>query len=414
MRKRNKFAINKKLIILIALILLVLYWIIGFVINVVKQVNLYNLETADYVDINLYGKSLIVYDEYVINSYENTGVELTEDRIYSQGEEIPATINVDANSKSVGISTFLNNLDLGPGQREKKSNEYTVNYNTGREIEDLSTIQDYESIYNNLINKNISDLNLSYLDDINRKNIRYNDEKVMAEDFESNKSFVLSKPGVLSSQLDGFEDLINFDNIDKFNISNLTIDSEDTKLNGLKYVNNKRYYLIFKVDDIQTFNDYSLSNIDIIVDQNSYKPSNTVVIKTLDGQTYLKIMMTEGFNDLFGKRYVDTTIKLTRLNAMKVLSRSLVEKEGIDGVYKILRDRVVFTPVKVLFSQGNYSYISTDINSIYSRAYLELVDENNSMVNYDPNNPDYISILELNEFDKIVKNPNLVEEGDSY
>ncbi|NLW51768.1 MAG: hypothetical protein GXY87_00185 [Tissierellia bacterium] len=409
--KIGKFKVKLKTIIIILVFLFIIYWLYGIVTSYVKKSNIYNIETMDFKDIEIQSQALVVFDEYVYDIFDNTKLNIDSNRIIRNGEGVDETISVSANSNATDIENYLKSTIPQPAENDtqeedEKDEEEVIKPTKSSSKDDLvSSIQ----------RNSIKELNLDFLDSINVKKSHLLTKQKEVDEFIKNKIVALEKSGYLSNKLDGYETILNSDTLDEIEADYFTIKTlEDQYIDGLKYVNNKKYQLLVKLDDYDRIKDFNFSDITIKLNNEPYLVSKYNIKRDKYDNVYIIFDMFEGLEKLKDKRLVDITIHLDRINSLKVPSKSIFKKDGQLGVYTIMNGIVRFAPVKVIYEQDNISYIRHQKADIFTKAYLDLVYMNNTRFNNDSDNPNYINIYELKEFSKIILDPNSVKEGDTY
>jgi len=164
--------------------------------------------------------------------------------------------------------------------------------------------------------------------------------------------------GVLTYKIDGYEDFLTIDNLYNINydeIKDLGIDehslvkeSVNTKDKLFKIVDNANYFIaaIVSNDEIDTY-------------KNIQSVSAVIGGKTLKGEVYdvftnkenavAIIQLREGFEGFFNQRIISCSIIRENYRGLKIAMTSIVNQEGVIGVYVVGKDRKIsFVPVKIL------------------------------------------------------------------
>lgn len=385
---------NKKLIIIFIALVFLLFWLYGLISNYIKNNNIYNVKAKEYVDIKLNVEGILIFDEFVYDQFNGKDINIDPNKIIRNGENVDETINVSANSSAAKIENFIN----------EKSNTIT---NT--EEFDLTDVS------KNVKNNNFFKLNANYLDSINGKNKYYNFTQDNLSNFITNKSIQLDKSGYLINRLDGYESIFSFENIDTVSNKSYTFeDIEKRETKGLKYLNNKNYYILIQLDNNVDIYNYNFNNIKIEYEGMQYLVNKSKLIERNTGGYNLLLDMYEGLDTFKDKRLVSFSLIFASKNLIKVPNSAIVEQNDVEGVFIIKDGKLNFAPVKIEIVVGNNSYVRTDKKDIYSQAYLDLVENNNNNLLNDVNDPNFITLNELNEFDEIVLTPQNLKEGDTY
>ena len=164
--------------------------------------------------------------------------------------------------------------------------------------------------------------------------------------------------GILTYQLDGYEDYLTIDNI--YNLNYDEIDEIVPNKATVQQNNIQTDSPMFKLVDQSTY--YLLLRIDM-KDVETYKQIQTVNISTadmqMDGEVYdvfsndegamVVIRLNENGNKVYDKRWLDCTVVNKNFKGLKIPVDAIVTRDEIVGVYRVLEDRrLKFIPIKVL------------------------------------------------------------------
>lgn len=406
--KKGKFKFNKNLILFLVITSLLIYWVYTLLTGYIKQSNIYNVDTMEFTDIKINTNGLLVFDEYVYDTFDNTTINIDPDKIIRNGESVDETISVQANSNATSVENYL--LAKRLINRDDTEDD---------EIEEASTLSEpiakESSLVKAIQSNNIKTLNIDFLDTINEKDLLAEVKIQEIDSFIKNKYIMLDKSGYMLTKLDGYETLINKSNIDKFDADMFDITKlEEEFIPGLKYMSNKNYQIIAKIDNYDKYEDFNFSSMTLEIDKKELLISSYEILRDKYNNVYIIFQMNEGLDSLKDKRIINLNINLGRINTLKIPNKTIISKGDQTGVYTLINGIVRFAPVKVITIQDDYSLIRHRKEDIFSQAYLQLVDRNNSRFNYDVSNPNYINIYELQEFSKIILNPENLKEGVSY
>lgn len=391
MKSNNNKLGLKALLILIAFLML-LNFVISFIKNREKKANIYNVQSKVSIPITYSGKGTFVFDEYVIDAFENTEQKIDSSKIYRNDEKVIDKLSPEVNRRLKEQNDFLNAL-----ASNKKTHERPF-------------------LISNIYNDDIYKIDYNYTDSINEKE-KYKEKEIeFFENLKDKNAIIASKSGFYTSDIDGYESLLN-----KNNISNHTTDifiakypEQKNSLKGLKYISNKSYDVILKINNFEKYNKVPFNKIKVVYDKDEYLVSNYNIHKNKNDETYIQLTLNEGLSEVFSKREANVKIIFNELNTFKVPHRAIVNMDGQDGVYTIDSGIIEFAPVKVVYTDKDYSYLHTNKESVFPKSYLDLVEENNNNLANDVNDKDYIKIVEINEFSNILLNTDNIKVGDRY
>jgi len=135
-----------------------------------------------------------------------------------------------------------------------------------------------------------------------------------------------------------------------------------------------------------------------VVDNNEIIKGKIIKKQINNTDTFLIIEGDKYFYDFFNERYLDVEIILDKYNGIKIKNNSIIEKEGIQGVYVIGASKIVkFYPIKIIGQNEEISIIDEGLKyTLNSRGQVSLNDENYYTVKL---------------YDKVISNPKEVKEG---
>ena len=114
--------------------------------------------------------------------------------------------------------------------------------------------------------------------------------------------------------------------------------------------------------------------------------------------TFLIIEGDKYFYNYFNERYLDVELILDKYNGIKIKNDSIIEKEGIPGVFVIGASKIVkFYPIKIIGQNEENSIIGEGSKyTLNSRGQIDLNGE---------------KFYTVKLYDKIISDPREVEEG---
>lgn len=340
--------------------------------SISKQNNLYNvgqlLTKENYIET----KAFLVFDEIVYDNFSGQKLNINENMVYRTGQNIDGTNN-----------------PISMNQTKVMLNSYKANKG--------SSGIDYDKAKEALLNNRYADMNFSYFSSINSDEDFSSKTLNYLNQVNNDKLIRFKESGYIVNHIDGYESLINMNNLNDTNFDFL-LNSENISIEpilGLKYLNNKKYYFICVLDksDIK-IND--LKKIKVVYDNKEIN-ANLESYGIRNNKRILVYKSYDGLNHFKDKRFVDIRLKFDSYEGFSIPKSALFEKDGINGVYGLDNNKIKFYPLSVISSQGDNIFVSRDLNQIFSRALIE-----------------NINIDRLEEFTKILINPKNFKEGDSY
>lgn len=388
--RKNKLTI--KICIALVFILIIINMIIKYSRNKSKQDNIYNVMGLEQTSIQFNSKAYFVFDEYSLDAFEGISSNLTEGKLIRNEEKLFDNANAQVNNSIKKQSEFLKN-------RPKKKF-------------DKNKVDIINSIYNN----NLSKLDLSFLDSINDNKYFYEKKSDLIKSYINNDSFIVNTTGFYLSKVDGYESLINSNNIryfsdDLFNINNIEKDKLQT---GLKYVNNKEYHIITKIKNFDKYLSIGIDNLSISFDNQTFYDSNYEFVKGKNDEFYIIFKMNEGIDKAIKHRVSNIVINFKTFKSLKVPKKSIYYINKQAGVYTIDSGRVQFAPVKIIYTENDICSVLTSSEDVLSKSYLDLVRKNNQNLNNDTSDKNYISLYEIKEFSNILLDIGSYKVGDRY
>ncbi|MFM1524441.1 MULTISPECIES: HlyD family efflux transporter periplasmic adaptor subunit [Helcococcus] len=339
--------------------------------------NLYNVGNLYEINNNISGSGVAIFDEFVIENFDNLEIKLDNKKVYRADSIVDNTNNFDAYEKATKIYNIIKDNKIS-----EKLNDY----------------QFFEKIKCNIIDNNFNFLDISSVKNLNNSS---NYEKLInyLDGYLKNKSLKLDSSGYIVNFYDGFETLYNIDDFDKSNLELLTTKSPNkaTKIQGLKYVNNKYFYFMTYIKDAEKYSKNKLQTNTLKIDKKYY---NATIEKSIPYKNGLIVLykLFDNIEGFINNRFIDYEISLNNISAYKVPYNSVFNLNGVDGVYFIKNNKVKFTPVKVIKKEDDFVYISNNFKEIFP----------------DVTEPIYKDFEELNPFSKIILNPKDYKENEDY
>lgn len=356
-KNKNKSGILIAVLIFLAVLLLFLavrYFIYD---NFFKNKKLIINEPVNY-EKKLELKGVVVRDEYVYGK-----MSLTQDF----NEKI--SINTDIGTRN-DLKYFLNYADINNDKileeldkdisyyegylknyRLSYSKAHRLDKNKMKEIIDNIRKGNYEQ-NSEIINKikKTSTYKRQDLDNILSK------LKIKRE-FIKNTNIKSLNSGIISSNIDGLEEVLNYECVRNYNMGDLFV-AEDLKTQDIaksfdaknyKIINNLNWYLILSYNKDYNDNNFKIGQ-NVIFEVENKKIAG--IVKIFDETDKIQTLILEINTDMDfvkNKRYLDLKLITKSEKAYEIPKTALVEKDGVYGVYSgFMGEKVKFKPVKIM------------------------------------------------------------------
>ncbi|SHI03856.1 HlyD family efflux transporter periplasmic adaptor subunit [Sporanaerobacter acetigenes] len=208
-------------------------------------------------------------------------------------------------------------------------------------------------------------------------NLKNKKEELTKEILNSTINYFSKEAGIVSFKIDGFEEIYNGNNILNYTLEDIRDKEAESKVSKnksdvnagdamFKVMDNYDWYLLVDVDDIKKIK--SLKERDMISicldDSDEELRGRIIKIKSKNGQGIVAIKLDTHFHDYCEKRNVDIEIIKSKNEGLKVPTKAICEKDGLNGVYiKDISGIIRFRPVKILGQNEEYTIVSKGNNS---------------------------------------------------
>ncbi len=200
--------------------------------------------------------------------------------------------------------------------------------------------------------------------------------------------FVSQRKGVISYHVDGYEDYFDYDDLDKLSRENteaLDIEPMDIKRKTCvagepiyKISNNSVWYILFWVDQ-EAISRYENGKKMTVVLNGENIPATVKSIREADNGWQVVLETNRYYSGFAVDRVVEGTVINTDVSGLLVSNHCLTKRDGVVGVYvKNRTGDYEFTPVQVKISNGEQSvlaegqFLDADGNIVET---LEIYDE---------------------------------------
>lgn len=234
-------------------------------------------------------------------------------------------------------------------------------------------------------------------------------QKIQLEDKVNSSVQVIysDSPGFVAMGSDGFEELLNYKTLHEINSdqlkmlknAKLNLPSKDLEENApvIRIVENYKWSIIVELDAKQadTIEKGKIVRIRI-TDKNKELRATVRNIIEEDNKKIVIFDLNEFMDDFYNIRTLTVEIIQNRYEGAMVANSSIVEKDGIKGVYIVDVNGIAkFKPIKIKTSNQEYS--------ILHDGYFEVKSKD------DPEKTEKVSTINL--YDEIVMNGNKANEG---
>ena len=341
-------------------------------------------------------ESVVIKDEKVFKLEEAKDLDLKK----LEGQKIPAGIKV-------GNSTVLNDINIlkkelteienaisnlektGEGEvfkndKKKLIESYNENINKLQENIDLSNYRDIEEIKEEviLINEKIEELspqNPLLGKDID--SLREKKEDLKNEIYNKSSSYISESSGILSYEIDGYENIFKTEDFENYTYDKLSISDEkneasnkskEEKTGGnFKIIDNFQWYLALKIEDRKTIGNYEIGNKLLIkypLDEKEIEISGDIIaINNSSNKSVIIVRFNQYLHDLYKDRFPKVKLIQEKLDVLKIPNSVILEIDGVKGVYiKDFSGIVKFKAIELIKTIDDYSYVSKGENSIIS------------------------------------------------
>lgn len=368
-------------------------------------------------------KGIVIKDEEVYSSELDGNITY----YYDDGEKVKngtllADIHTDSNSVKIKgqIEEIKSAINLKNSNDKLKKSQDTVLQTS----EEATEFQD--NMQTSILNSNLDDVydtigqvsgNVQYTTknkydsyDISELNSMVNS---LSKSLDTNKIPCYSKKsGIFTYKTDGLEDFYKYKNVLDMTPSN-TIKKDcvetDSSLSSevvsgdklYKIISNFDYYIVATVNNESAKLFEPNKYIKTRIKYDGLESEAWGYIKKINygsEESVLIIYFDDYFYKIYDKRYVDLELITDTYEGIKINTKALIKKDGLEGVYiKDASNIVKFLPVEILGQDGDTSIIA--IGSYVS-------EDRRRIINVLENSYETIKI-----FDKIILEPDKVYEG---
>lgn len=370
-------------------------------------------------------KAVIIKDEVIYKSETQGAISLLK----KEGEKVGKGVQIGKINKSEN-SSYSKELDEIEMQIEliKKTSDSKEVFNKDKEKIQSNIEIIIDELQNSIIKENYKDASIyknTLLESIDKHQLVTGQKSLVSQSLDSlmkkrdniiknlEKSEIInysSKAGIVSYELDGLEEVFSVNKINEYELSDFRI-IDSNKIDLLEKKEVKYGEPVFKI--IDNFAWYVMTEVDG-KDADKLKEGKTIFVRINDNdkkiiarivklikekdKCLIILKFTDYLHEHYKERYIDLHIIKNTYDGLIVPNKSIIEKEGIKGVYiKDISGIVKFRPVKILTSDGE--------NTIVSEG------EGNSRQIEINVNGTKLKIGTIQMFDEVFTNGNKLKEG---
>lgn len=370
-------------------------------------------------------QGFVIKNETIVKATSKGELELLpkEGTRVSAGTEIA---NINILNEHSSLKQELEQINNSIIALEKSESDAEIIIKEKGKIEELqmSTIDDLQSTINvgkfdevyllkeklNLYDDKVSDV--SSKDTLLGQSIENlkNRKKVINEEMNKNHmKYYSNHGGIISYKIDGYEELYfpkDFENYtyDKINIPTSTKDKINDKKTSInvdepifKIVDNFEWYIGIKIEDMKSIKDLE-NNKSIIIEMKEDKKElsgRIVAINTSGNKGVIIIKLDTMLHEYYNMRFPELNIIKSKIEGLKIPTKSIVEKESVKGVYiKDPSSIVRFRPINILGEDEKYTYIEKGD----SKAFIKV-------------NGEEKPVKTITLFDEVFLNTSNIKEG---
>lgn len=417
-RPNNKFI--KRTMVIIAIVIMVILFARGIVVKFMRQgVKSVTPQLLVYVDYRPVKAGLIMFEEVFVA--EGKGILTVNAR---EGVRIPvgteiASINLmadksNAREQLLKVQSAIN--------YKRQSAELSVT-DDGEHMATNTERQLLERIQNAIADDNFYEVSMSMtnLDLTTRRSVDITDlGNLMDKSIEelegiraqlereigtSNKRYFASHGGIVTYELDGYEELLparEFENYDYAYITSVKPKSVE-KINQqqveqgaklFKLIDNFKWYLAVAFTDVDIWSTFEIGNrLNFSLDGKEIH-GKLEMINVGESNGVAIVGFEQGLEGLYRNRFPDASLIYRKVRAHKLPVQTLVEKEGDKpGVYvKEINGIVKFKPVEVINRNEEYVFVN--------------LGDTNGYLHFENEEP----IKTVTMYDEVLINPSAIKE----
>ena len=211
--------------------------------------------------------------------------------------------------------------------------------------------------------------------------LREKKEDLKNEIYNKSSSYISESSGILSYEIDGYENIFKTEDFENYTYDKLSISDEkneasnkskEEKTGGnFKIIDNFQWYLALKIEDRKTIGNYEIGNKLLIkypLDEKEIEISGDIIaINNSSNKSVIIVRFNQYLHDLYKDRFPKVKLIQEKLDVLKIPNSVILEIDGVKGVYiKDFSGIVKFKAIELIKTIDDYSYVSKGENSIIS------------------------------------------------
>lgn len=202
-------------------------------------------------------------------------------------------------------------------------------------------------------------------------NLEKRREEVINQISSNTMDYFSGEAGIISFKIDGYEEIYSFDHREDYSYSDfkqivdkqkIIEDNSNIKAGEpiFKIIDNFEWYMIIKVENIKDISSYKEGD-PILLTGSQIDDELKGYIKNINKEKSkgsILCKFNSDFHNYYDKRHMEVNIVKYKHNGFKIPTKSIVEKDGIKGVYiKDISGIIKFKPIEVLRERDKITYI---------------------------------------------------------
>lgn len=203
---------------------------------------------------------------------------------------------------------------------------------------------------------------------------------------KNKEKYYASHGGIISYEIDGYEDVFLPKDFENYKYENLDIKWNSNKNKAKeetlesvsvgepfsKLIDNFQWYLALKIKDIKEIEDFKINQtLRVYIEGNDELQGNIIAINSSEGKGIVIVKFTTMLHDYYNLRFPNVEVIKHKKQGYKIPNQAILDKEGIMGVYIKDKSGVVrFRPVNILASDSSYTYIDEESISLFDEIFV--------------------------------------------
>ena len=382
-KKKRKEIRDKAIAIVLGIIILIVISI--YILKKETNKTIFPINDTFLKEIEL--QTIVIKDEKVFKTLE----VIDKNNSILEGEKVPVGRKVQNSKLMKDLKSLKEELkevkdaililkakdknDVFKNDKDKLIEEHNASI---LKLQEYIYMGDYKKIKNmkkeiDLINKKIDKLapQNDFLDQ-SIESLEEKSEELKKEINQNDSSNTTIFSGILSYELDGYEDVFKAQSFDSYTYDILKLPEEEIDdtgraktlkdFQGFKIINNFQWYLAIKIDDRKEIDNYNLGDVLHIKyplkDNYLEIEGNIIAINNTSNRSVIVLKFNKYLHDFYNARFPKIKLIQENIEGLKIPKNTIFEQDGEKGVYiKDFSGIVKFRPIKTISTEGEYTYI---------------------------------------------------------